>query len=73
MGHGTLEGGVIEAGATAERKLHTVFDAPWGVLGTCVCFWKGGMDLCIDFFSSLRLDIHQVPAFSRTCNAGPAR
>lgn len=34
VGHGVLEGGVIPAGATTTRNLHTIFDAPWSVLGT---------------------------------------
>jgi len=42
VGHGVLEGGVIPAGATTTRNLHTVFDAPWSVLG--MFGWRGGRE-----------------------------
>ena len=44
VGHGVLEGGVIPAGATTTRNLHTVFDAPWSVLGTLGGRREGGRE-----------------------------
>lgn len=37
VGTGVLQGGTVEAGKTATRSLHAVFDAPLDVVGKYVC------------------------------------